>query len=64
MRAIMDDQKEKYEKMMGTLGIVLKGDDKSLTGKPLMKSTMQIWFNASDTLLSITVTKLPSPRIV
>merc|ERR1712232_1152039 len=63
MRAIMDDQKDKYEKMMGTLGIVLKGDEKSLTGKPLMKRTMQIWINAADTLLSMIVTKLPSPRV-
>merc|ERR1712039_974701 len=62
MRAIMDEQKEKYEKMMGTLGIVLKGDDKSLMGKPLMKRTMQIWINAADTLLSMIVTKLPSPK--
>jgi len=63
MRAIMDDQKDKYTKMMGTLGIVLKGDDKSLEGKPLMKRTMQIWINAADTLLSMIVTKLPSPRV-
>merc|ERR1712039_1064045 len=52
----------KYEKMMGTLGIVLKGDDKNLMGKPLMKRTMQIWINAADTLLSMIVTKLPSPK--
>merc|ERR1711920_150906 len=63
MRAIMDEQKEKYEKMMGTLGIVLKGDDKNLIGKPLMKRTMQIWINAADTLLSMIVTKLPSPQV-
>merc|ERR1712194_820242 len=63
MRAIMDDQKDKYEKMMVTLGIVLKGDEKSLTGKPLMKRTMQIWINAAGTLLSMIVTKLPSPRV-
>merc|ERR1711870_139805 len=63
MRAIMDDQKEKYEKMMGTLGIVLKGDDRQLVGKPLMKRTMQIWINAADTLLSMIVTKLPSPKV-
>merc|ERR550514_1751605 len=62
MRAIMDDQKEKYEKMMTTLGVVLKGDDKALTGKPLMKRTMQVWINAADTLLSMIVMKLPSPR--
>mmetsp|Transcript_40249 Transcript_40249/g.74632 ORF Transcript_40249/g.74632 Transcript_40249/m.74632 type:complete len:837 (+) Transcript_40249:101-2611(+) len=63
MRAIMNDDKAKYEKMMGTLGIVLKGDDKNLTGKPLMKRTMQIWINAADTLLSMIVTKLPSPKV-
>jgi elongation factor 2 len=63
MRAIMNDDKAKYEKMMGTLGIVIKGDDKQLTGKPLMKRTMQIWINAADTLLSMIVTKLPSPRV-
>merc|ERR1712241_1239197 len=62
MRAIMDDQKEKYTKMMGTLGIVLKGDEKSLSGKPLMKRAMQIWINAADTLLAMIATKLPSPR--
>merc|ERR1712076_227634 len=48
--------------MMETLGIVLKGDDKHLIGKPLMKRTMQIWINAADTLLSMIVSKLPSPR--
>merc|ERR1719428_775319 len=63
MRAIMNDDTEKYEKMMTTLGIVLKGDEKQLTGKPLMKRTMQIWINAADTLLSMIVTKLPSPRV-
>merc|ERR1719394_1167907 len=62
MRAIVDDQKDKYEKMMTTLGIVLKGDEKQLSGKPLMKRTMQVWINAADTLLSMIVTKLPSPR--
>merc|ERR1712176_889834 len=62
MTAIMQDKKEKYEKMMTTLGITLKGDEKQLTGKPLMMRTMQIWINAADTLLSMIVTKLPSPR--
>merc|ERR1712137_460239 len=62
MRAIMNDDKAKYEKMMTSLGITLKGDDKNLTGKPLMKRTMQIWINAADTLLSMIVSKLPSPR--
>merc|ERR1719313_2302237 len=63
MRAIMNDDKAKYEKMMTTLGITLKGDDKQLTGKPLMKRTMQLWINAADTLLSMIVSRLPSPRV-
>merc|ERR1711953_1250783 len=62
MNAIMNEDKAKYEKMMTTLGIVLKGDEKNLSGKPLMKRTMQVWINAADTLLSMIVTKLPSPR--
>jgi elongation factor 2 len=62
MTAIMNDNKEKYEKMMGTLGVVLKGDEKNLLGKPLMKRTMQIWINAADTLLAMIVSKLPSPQ--
>merc|ERR1719460_3015977 len=62
MTAIMNDDKAKYEKMMTMLGVTLKGDDKQLTGKPLMKRTMQIWINAADTLLSMIVMKLPSPR--
>ena len=36
--AVMNDEKDKYEKMMGNLGIVLKSDDKNLTGKPLLRS--------------------------
>merc|ERR1712216_817948 len=63
MRAIMNDDKTKYQKMMTTLGIELKGDDKQLTGKPLMKRTMQIWINAADTLLAMIVSKLPSPVV-
>merc|ERR1712060_770586 len=63
MRAIMNDEKDKYEKMMTTLGIVLKGDEKNLVGKPLMKRTMQVWINAADTLLAMIATKLPSPRV-
>jgi len=63
MCAIMQDDKAKYEKMMGTLGIVLKGDEKALLGKPLMKRAMQIWINAAETLLSMIVLRLPSPVV-
>jgi len=59
----MNDDKAKYEKMMTTLGIVLKGDEKGLLGKPLMKRAMQIWINAAETLLSMIVLRLPSPVV-
>merc|ERR1719506_1765559 len=48
---------------MTMLGVTLKGDEKHLTGKPLMKRAMQLWINASETLLSMIVTKLPSPQV-
>eukprot|EP00972_Heterocapsa_arctica_P098988 14607641-Heterocapsa_arctica.AAC.1 len=37
----MNNDREEYEKMMITLSIVLKDDDKALTGKLLMKYTTQ-----------------------
>ena len=49
MRALMDDQKGKYGRMMGTLGIVPKGDYMHCKGRPLMKRTLQIWISAADT---------------
>ena len=62
MGAIMNNDKEKYEKMMGSLGIVLVDDEKALTGEALVKRAMQIWLSAADALLAMIATKLPSPR--
>lgn len=58
---IMNDDKAKYEKMLQACGVELKGDDKALTGKPLLKRVMQLWLSAGDTLLKLIVTHLPSP---
>merc|ERR1719371_61141 len=52
--------------IMGPIAQLMRAimnDDKALTGKPLMKRTMQIWINAADTLLSMIVSKLPSPVV-
>merc|ERR1712054_316387 len=52
--------------IMGPIAQLMRaimGDDKQLTGKPLMKRAMQIWINAADTLLSMICTKLPSPVV-
>eukprot|EP00435_Cladocopium_sp_Y103_P066293 s143_g28.t1 len=63
IRAIMDKDSEKYEKMMERLGIVLKGEDKNLTGKALMKHVMQNWINAGESLVAMVVMKLPAPKL-
>ena len=39
--ACINDKKDKSEKMMSSLGIVLKTEEKELTGKALMKRVMQ-----------------------
>lgn len=59
--SIMNDEKDKYGKMLRSLGIELKGDDKDLTGKALLKRVMQLWLPAGDTLLEMVVRHLPSP---
>lgn len=54
-------QKTKLDKMLVTLGVELKGEDKDLMGKPLLKRIMQLWLPAGDTLLEMIVCHLPSP---
>ncbi|KAF8819595.1 putative translation elongation factor 2 family protein [Cardiosporidium cionae] len=61
--SIMNNNKEKYSKLLESLGIELKGDDKQLTGKPLLKRVMQLWLPAGDILLEMIVTHLPSPAV-
>jgi len=60
--AVMNDKKEKYEKMLGALGVVLKSEDRELNGKALLKRIMQKWLPAGDTILEMIVQHLPSPR--
>ena len=61
--AVMNDKKDKMEKMMKALGIVLKGDEKDYTQKKLLKCIMQKFLPASEALLQMIVSKLPSPRV-
>jgi len=53
---------EKYQPMLDKLNITLNQDERQLEGKPLMKRVMQIWLNAADTLLTMIVLQLPSPK--
>ncbi|CAM9948175.1 unnamed protein product [Pylaiella littoralis] len=59
--AIMEDKKQKIQKMLTAVGVVLKGDEKDLTGKPLLKRVMQKWLPAADAVLEMIVVHLPSP---
>nr|QWE91346.1 translation elongation factor 2 [Placidida sp.]UGN13548.1 elongation factor 2 [Placidia abyssalis] len=59
--AIMNDKKKKTAKMLKQLDIKLKGDDKDLIGKPLLKRVMQLWLPAAEALLEMIVLHLPSP---
>ena len=60
-RNIMDNNKEAVTKMLTTLDIQLKPEDKDKQGKELFKSVFQKWINAADALLEMIVLKLPSP---
>ena len=60
--AIMTDKADKVERMLKTLGVVLKGEEKELKAKALLKRVMQKWLPMGDTVLEMMVLHLPSPR--
>jgi len=60
-RASMNGEWEKVNKMLLTLDITLKTDEKTLTGKHLMKAIFQKWINAAEALIEMIIMKLPSP---
>jgi elongation factor 2 len=60
-RNIMDGNKEAVNKMLVTLEINLKTEDKEKQGKDLFKTVFQKWLNAAEALLEMIVMKLPSP---
>merc|ERR1712126_699604 len=60
-KSIMDFQKDTYTKLLTKLDIKLDGDEKSLEGKPLLKSVMRKWLPAGDALLMMIAIYLPSP---
>jgi len=59
--AIMNEKNDMIVKLTKSTGVVLKGDDKDLVGKPLMKAFMRTWLPAGDTLLQMIAIHLPSP---
>jgi elongation factor 2 len=59
--SIMNHEQEKVGKMLGSLNIQLKGEEKDFTGKPLLKAVMKKFLPAADALLEMIVLNLPSP---
>jgi len=67
IKAIMEEQKNKkgklkWIKMLETMNITLKSEEKELVQKALLKRVMQKWLPAADALMEMIVVHLPSPR--
>jgi elongation factor 2 len=60
-KSIMEEKKEDIAKIMKVCGVVFKGDDKELVGKPQLKAFMRTWLPAGETLLQMIAIHLPSP---
>merc|ERR1712164_169049 len=57
----MDDNKEKYTKLINMVGVTLTSDEKDLTQKPLVKTVMRKWLPAAEALMEMITVHLPSP---
>lgn len=57
----MNGEMDKVDKMLGTIEVTLKTDERTLQGKHLMKNIFQKWINAAEALIEMIILKLPSP---
>lgn len=60
-KACMDGNLVELDKLLQKINIQLTSEEKSKQQKELMKSVMQKWLPAADSLLEMMVTHLPSP---
>jgi elongation factor 2 len=61
--SVLDGKKDIYVPMIAKLGLELKGEEAELLGKQLLRKVMQKWIMASEALLEMIITHLPSPRV-
>ena len=54
-RSIIEGNTEQTEKMMKSIKIELKSEEKDFTGKLLLKTVMSRWLNAADIILEMMV---------
>ena len=62
VNAVMDEDKERLAEMLGKLQITLTAEELSWPGKKQLRAVMKQWLPASDALLSVIVSQLPSPQ--
>jgi len=60
---IMAENQEKSAKMIESLGITLRGEERELTLKPLLKCVMKKWLPMAEALLEMIIVQLPSPVV-
>jgi elongation factor 2 len=60
--AVLNDKKDKIEKILTSLAVTLKPEEREYDIKALLKCILQKWLPASEALLGMIVMHLPSPR--
>jgi len=61
-RSIIEGNVEQMEKMMTSINVQLKSEEKDFVGKQLLKTVMSRWLNCADIILEMMVLHLPSPK--
>ena len=61
-KALHDNDEEAYTKLLSNLGITLLAEDKTFSGRDLIRRCFQKWMMAADALLEMIVRHLPSPK--
>jgi elongation factor 2 len=62
-RAVMEGDDEVIDKVLASQNIVLKAEEKALEEKHKLKAILRKWLPATETLMEMMVTHLPSPVV-